>query len=279
MTTMAIRQFVKMATRKTERLLAHRLGGVSSMLFVLASSYVKEYKNLNYDMTSNGELLMLTRLAKSPMTTVFDVGANIGDYSAACLEHMTGATIHGFEIAPPTFKRLSNNFDSNERIKIHNVGLSDANGEVQVFYNAADDGSTSSIPHVSAIYPDKYEVITCPVMTGDDYCEHNKIETIDLLKIDVEGAEDRVLNGFSRMLKSGAISCVQFEYGLLNIYTKVLLIDFWRLFVAYGYELGAITPYGVDFREYDPRLEDFQGCPNYLAVKKDRPDLIQCLRG
>jgi len=272
---MIAKRLMRTAIWRASRVFARSFGGVSDALFKLASVYVKAYKNLNYDMESNGEFTMLARLARTDPRTVFDVGANVGDYSAACSERMANATIHAFEIAPPTFRRLVENVGAEKRIKLNNVGLSDANGELELFYNAANEGSSSSVRYVSEIYPEALEIMSCQVITGDHYCELNRIEAIDLLKIDVEGAEHRVLHGFKRMLEKGAISCIQFEFGLLNIYTKFLLTDFWRLFAAYGFEVGPIMPDGVEFMKYDPREEDFQGCPNYLAVHRSRPDLIQ----
>ena len=49
--------------------------------------------------------------------------------------------------------------------------------------------------------------------TIDDYCEKNNVEKIDLLKIDVEGAELQVMRGARRMLKSKKIECLTFEFG------------------------------------------------------------------
>ena len=60
------------------------------------------------------------------------------------------------------------------------------------------------------------------VQTGDAYCTRHRIERIDLLKIDVEGAEHLVLRGFERMLHERRIEVIQFEYGLANIYTHHL---------------------------------------------------------
>ena len=123
------------------------------------------------------------------------------------------------------------------------------------------------------------ETRECPVTTGDLYCSEHGIERIDFLKVDVEGAEREVLNGFSRMLDERRITAVQFEYGLVNIRSHVLLADFHELFESAGFAVGKIFPDGVDFRAYEiQRDEDFTG-PNYLAVQRERQDLIDALRG
>jgi hypothetical protein len=52
-----------------------------------------------------------------------------------------------------------------------------------------------------------------PAATADLYCERNGIEEIDLLKVDVEGAEFQVLVGARRLLKERRVRCVTFEFG------------------------------------------------------------------
>jgi hypothetical protein len=84
------------------------------------------------------------------------------------------------------------------------------------------------------------------------------ISRINLLKLDVEGAEHRVLRGFDSMMDRAAIDVVQFEFGMVNVDSKFLLKDFWQLFSARDFVLGPVMPNGVRFRDYDCRTEDFQ---------------------
>jgi hypothetical protein len=119
-----------------------------------------------------------------------------------------------------------------------------------------------------------YEQLTCDAVTGDAYCAEHGIRRIDLLKIDTEGLDLRVLRGFDHMLASGAVDVVQFEYGLANIASHTLLADFHAFLGERGFAVGKIWPREVEFRDYDPRLdENFRG-PNYLAVRHARDDLI-----
>ena len=94
------------------------------------------------------------------------------------------------------------------------------------------------------------------------------ITHVDFLKLDVEGAENRVLQGFANALQDRLIDVIQFEYGRANIISKFLLYDFYVLFQKYGYKVGKIYPNYVDFREYSSDDENFLG-PNYLAVREE----------
>ena len=64
------------------------------------------------------------------------------------------------------------------------------------------------------------------VIRGDDYCEKHEIDSINFLKIDTEGSEHLVLQGFDRMLTGKKIDVIQFEYGNINIESKFLLYDY-----------------------------------------------------
>jgi hypothetical protein len=95
--------------------------------------------------------------------------------------------------------------------------LSDKNGFVRLHvYEDALSGFNSQALRPLKNYGLDFEPIgieETPATTVDDYCESKKIECIDLLKIDVEGAEFQVLQGARRMLKSKRIACLTFEFG------------------------------------------------------------------
>jgi hypothetical protein len=116
------------------------------------------------------------------------------------------------------------------------------------------------------------------VQTGDDYVSAEGLSRIDFLKIDVEGAEHLVLEGFEKTFSREAIDLVQFEYGKVSILTHFLLLDYYRLFESKGFVVGKLFPDGVDFRPYSLDHEDFIG-PNFVACRKARTDLIDALRG
>jgi hypothetical protein len=106
----------------------------------------------------------------------------------------------------------------------------------------------------------------------------NNVDRIDFLKIDVEGAECKVLSGFSEAFAQRAIDIVQFEYGQINIVANYLLRDFYQFFEQYGFAIGKIYPNYVDFKSYSLADEDFRG-PNYVACRRELSEYMALLAG
>lgn len=231
------------------------------------------YENFDHQMDKNGEYYILQRLADADLTTFFDVGANVGDWSKTVLDlYPDGTDVYAFEIAPETLAKLQST--AGDRIKINAFGLSDEDGVQEIlFYRDKDTVSTLVTDNAGAIHPEAFERVSVPVRSGDSFCREQGIESVDFLKIDTEGAENRVLAGFSKMIAAGKIVIIQFEYGMANIYSRFLLKDFYDLLGA-EYAIGKLYPSGVDFKPYSPRDENFSS-PNFLAMRRDRSDLIE----
>lgn len=226
--------------------------------------FYKQRQNHQYNFDINGEAWLIKKANELGLnTTIFDVGANTGDWSIAALE--TGANIHAFEICPPTFKKLESNLAETKKIKINNFGLSNQKGKLTVHYCSENDELSSM---VSVVCSDNTETIDAEVCRGDQYCIDNKIEKIDFLKIDVEGGEPTVLEGFANMLNPEQIPLIQFEYGMVNIEAKFLLLDFYKLLTDAGYKVGKLYPDYVKFKDYEYSDENFLG-PNYVAASPE----------
>lgn len=229
----------------------------------LSKSYIRVYENHNYKIESNGEQRVIQALGELPIKIVFDVGANIGEWSIAFDEVHPSAEIFSFEPIKSTYLALKNNTSGSSHIKTFNIGLSNKT-ERLVMYADLEKPVLSSLIK-PANQSDNVEPEECVFETGDAFCSKHGITAIDFLKIDVEGAEGRVLEGFSDMLKAGKIRLIQFEYNAMSIQSKFLLYDFYQLLTPLGYYIGKIYPNSVEFRPYHTSMEDFIGL-NYLAV-------------
>jgi FkbM family methyltransferase len=253
----------------------HRRNLVMRKMAGLCRRYLSWYGNLSYNLETNGEAHVLEVLALFHPTMLIDVGANVGHWTIEAKARCKDAEIHAFEIAGPTFDVLTANTAHLLGVHCVNLGLSDAPGSIRIrHYDELPALTTASdYPH-----PFSFTEMTSQATTGDAYAAAMGIQHIDLLKIDVEGMEERVLKGFDLMLQRKAIDLVQFEYGRVSILNRFLLRDFYAFFSERGYVVGKIFPDYVDFREYDIGDEDFMG-PNYLACNDTKLEYRQALSG
>jgi len=236
------------------------------------------WENAQYDVRLNGESELLERMAAFSPAVLFDVGANVGDWSIAAAAVNSAATIHAFEIMDPTYAKLTKGLAGlGERVVANNFGLFDKAGEITIYFAEASDVHSSVFAESHNVVGNtKVVARQRPVVTGDDYMKSQSIAHIDLLKIDVEGAELQVLAGFQNALAEGRVDVLQFEYGKCSLVARTFLKDFFSFFEPRGYVLGKMLPDGIDFCDYDIGLEDFIG-PNYVACKKNRQDIISAL--
>ena len=232
------------------------------------------YENRNHDIYSNGEITVLKKIARTNPKLIIDAGANVGDYSILANQIMPACKIYAFEPVEATFQYLLSNIKDLKNVMPIKKGLFKENCELAINLFASNEHSSIYDIEGLPIGSDQQQKIE--LVRGDDFIKDNQIDSIDFLKLDVEGAEYDALLGFENAIKHGTIKAVQFEYGYINISTKKLLVDYYNFFEANGYIVGKIFPKLVEFRKYHFKYEDFIG-PNFIAVKKTETELIKML--
>lgn len=241
------------------------------------SFFESAWHNEGGDFSSNGESAILGRLKPADFRLAVDVGANVGDWTRAALRLWPNCRVHAFEVAPRTHARLEATFRSSplrSRVELHEIGLSDQPGLETMYYFPDHDTLTCDVPRHDGYTADPFQA---NLTTLDAFCAERGIEAIDYLKIDVEGAEHRVLKGARALLEADRIACIQFEYGAFSSQTRFLLKDYFDL-LAERFAIGKIFPDHVAFGDYDWTAENFR-FSNYLCVSKSRPDLARLLQG
>lgn len=128
--------------------------------------------------------------------TIFDVGANFGIMACLYAKRAPDARIFAFEPHPSTYATLKGNLERNgiSNVSTHQLAVGSEKGTVSF----TDHGSPASnrISDDTGLYP----TIDVPITTLDMFVEEQGIDEIDFLKIDVEGAELKVLQGLSKTL-------------------------------------------------------------------------------
>jgi FkbM family methyltransferase len=138
------------------------------------------------------ELLYLEKVL-SPGKTFVDVGANFGIYTliASALVGDAGRVI-AFEPSLQSFPVLQRNITLNglTNIAAFRVALCDKRGAARLYH--ADDPVSHSLGKDPS-WKDEGEEVATEIL--DHFIEQDKIQRVDVIKLDVEGAEELVLRG------------------------------------------------------------------------------------
>jgi FkbM family methyltransferase len=143
-----------------------------------------------------------------PGDTFIDVGANLGEYAlwAAKLTGYSGKVL-AFEPLTEMFDLLNTNVALNEDFKKNIVtikcGLSDSVEEVPIYTsgNAGIDGLHEGLPTIFKTDSRNIFVENIKLDTLDNQVEKSALSKVDWIKIDVEGAELKVLRGAKKTIK------------------------------------------------------------------------------
>jgi len=187
-----------------------------------------------------------------PGMTVVDVGANLGTYSAVALDRLKGVgRLLAVEPARENFAWLQRNTRGNRgtlpanHVTLVRAALSDRAGWATLFKNPGNKGDNRL--YDDPLLPLRERV---PTVTLDSLCRKHRIRSIDVLKIDVQGFEVRVLQGAEKILQA-SLSCHLFcEFwpgGMRKAGTgtegflKFLQSHQFRLFEVTGMQLRPLT--------------------------------------
>jgi len=222
----------------------------------------------NLDFHQSGEAYFLGRYLASlgidPV--VLDVGANRGHYALLVLEIKADAKVIAFEPNP----ELANLLDGigNPRLKVVHAACSDFDGEATLYTNGQEQGSG-----IATMLPESLELHQVvkvvqhkvPAMRLDGFLRQQGLERVDLLKIDTEGHELKVLAGLGAAIERRAIDCVQFEFNAAHALARTFLRDFQG--VLAGYDFFRLTPHGmVDLGAYRPETWELFQQQNVVAL-------------
>jgi FkbM family methyltransferase len=129
--------------------------------------------------------------------TFVDVGANVGAYSLfVAAKAGPKARILAIEPQPDVFDRLTYNIRQNPfgTIKAVACAVADKAGELTLFLDPRNKGESS----VKIVGPSQAETVRVPAVTLLDLLREEGFTKVDAMKLDVEGAEDLILDPFFR---------------------------------------------------------------------------------
>jgi len=225
-------------------------------------------------MDVNGEAYVQGRVLKAAQAgerrTVFDVGANLGEWTQSLIDQLApgagpSVDIWAFEPSPVTYGRLSDRFADRSDVHCIQKALSDEVGRDRLMMASAT-GGTNTLAFDAGLEQSAEDIVEIEKTTAAQFCEDNAIEHVHLLKCDTEGHDFSVVAGARPLLAAGRIDVMQFEYNHRWIYSRAFLKDVFDAVLDLPYTVCAMRSARIErLREWHPELDRFFEA-NYLIV-------------
>lgn len=202
-----------------------------------------------------------------------DIGANFGWFTTL-MARLTGtenqSSVHAFEPMPDVFDVLKTNVGINnspENVFLNNLALGDAISQVKMHrFNDLPNGYSS----LSDMGKEDFQTFIVPMTTLNSYLVENKIENVDFIKLDVEGAELMFLRGATKLFEQPVPPFFIVEMALGTTegfgYLPNDLIEFFRRHA--GYRFFALDEVNFVLQEIDGFAPEDIGA-NVLCVPKN----------
>lgn len=160
---------------------------------------------------------------------IFDVGANIGQSAVLYRRRLPQATLYCFEPISSTCNTLRKNLAGYENVVINEFALGDVDSE-KLMTCRRNYVSNQMVELIGDVNPTNTERVN--QRSGVSICRDLGVDEIFLLKIDTEGFEMKVLEGFSAMLIDQKVNFVQLEAAMNSTNDRhvpfVELLDYMR---------------------------------------------------
>jgi FkbM family methyltransferase len=220
----------------------------------------------------SAEIQFVDKYLKSGMTAL-DIGAHHGLYTVLASKRVGSAgKVIAFEPSPRERKQLLRNIRLNcclnVRVEPYALGRERSRAELYIV-ESAEDGCNSLRPPVVNASTHRMSV---EVLTLDEVLSRNGIQTVDFLKLDVEGAELETLQGSTKLLKSRPRPVLLVEvYDIRTQPWGYLAREIVAFLDRVGYrwfvllESGSIEPVKSNLQKYDANL---------VAVPEERLEMM-----
>lgn len=216
----------------------------------IGGDYLKDIKFILKKCTGNNDV-----------KCCIDGGAHQGETSLALVDAFPEAIIYSFEPEPDNFKVLCKNTNGYSGIRPLNLALGEAN-QVVTFYKNYDSqtGSLLAGTDSCAKYVDEpkkmqlLDKLNVKMVTLDNWAENNRITSIDLIKLDLQGYELNALIGANKLLTSKKVTFLFFEVNLVPSYeNQSQLSALYEYATKVGYRLVSLYPSEFNARTFHYR--------------------------
>lgn len=221
---------------------------------------IKKLFNLKSELTK--DILFLLRVLEIENPIIIDVGAYQGFWTGGYIKYFPLVNAHLIEPFVDSYKVLVNKFQNHKNIKVYNLAFSNSLGKEKV--NVNTKSYTNSLLELDCKASDSWENdelmnITkedVNIITLDKFTEENNLQKINILKLDVQGYESRVLEGAKNALKNKIIDLILLEIIIVPTYkNQSSVAELFDTFEKYKYKLYGI--YDIEKNPKRGRIQQF----------------------
>lgn len=165
---------------------------------------------------------------------IIDCGAHDGADTVQLARLFENGTVHAFEPIEELFTKLKSRNNPNKNIKYYQLALADKNGKMDFYVSeGASDASSSLMEPVAHLvdHPDTTfnNKITVNTSTLDNWAMENNIFKVDMLWLDMQGYEMKMLEESKVILNT--VSAIHTEVSTKETYKGVATYDVYRSFL------------------------------------------------
>ena len=185
---------------------------------------------------------------KISLNTFFDVGSHLGGYTDIVMKLNPQSNCFLFEPQSRIFEKIKNKYSKIDNIKMYNLGISDSENIKNLFINMHDLTSTFSNFNEKSKYLNfkaklyetsvnkmNYKTEQVNTITLSKFILTNKIQSIDLIKIDTEGHDLKVLYGLEE--KIDIVKNILIEFHHRDLFLDYKPYEIHDFLIKNGFEL------------------------------------------
>ena len=179
----------------------------------------------------NPALYYIKRILATETPEILDVGAHIGQSAIEYLEVFKNPSIKCIEPCKESFEIMMKRFSDNERVKCFNNGFADKEQKLNLNINHSSDTNSflNFAENAGDIWQDSehFQTKSCKqveCVTLDSFCNQQRINQIDILKLDAQGFEKNILIGANEKMKLNEINFIYSEVSFQHTYHLGLLL-------------------------------------------------------
>jgi FkbM family methyltransferase len=216
----------------------------------------------------DSEVAVALDCIQNDIPVVFDVGANIGEWSLKYRARMTKGRLFMFEPQRSCQDAIEQkHIPDAELIK---AAVGKERGTQTLYSRSPTDATAGLHKRKDSFFKDwAYSEQSVDVISLDQFISERGIAFVDFIKFDIEGHEFEALNGLKESIANRKINAFAFEFGSANLNSRSYFLDFWNL-LSPNYSIFIVTPSGKveAIPAYYEDLEYYRGTTNFVARLK-----------